>query len=172
MIFGNYFFKRKVQKLIADSHGRKHKFCSLEDARSLLVLFRNEDKAAVEPLLEKLRASGKRISCCVSYTGTKDHDDPSVLYVNKNKEADKYGIPNADISARLAKIEADVLIDLSRGKCHALSVLMLQHPSRFKVGERLMDETIYDFSIIMTDGGGTAELFGYILFYLQTIRSK
>lgn len=172
MILGEYFFKRKVKKLIDNARSGKHKFCSLDDAGSMLILYQYEDKEAVEPLLEKLRSTKKRIFCCISHSGTIENDNPSMIYVNRNKDADKYGIPNADISAQLAKVQADVLIDLSRGKCHTLKVLMLQHPSLFKVGERLLDDSVYDFSIIMTDGGGTADLFGYILFYLQTIRSK
>lgn len=172
MILGEYFFKRKVRKLIASSRSREHKFCSWDEAKSILVLFRDEDRPAVEPLLEKLRSSNKRMACCVSYAGVVTNDNPSMIYVSRAKDADKYGIPNPEISDRIAKLEADVLIDLSRGKCHTLSVLMLQHPSLFKVGERLLDDSVYDFSINMTDGGGTADLFGYILFYLQTIRSK
>lgn len=172
MILGEYFFKRKVQKLIAASCSRKHKFCSLDDAGSILVLYRYEDRVAVEPELEKLRSMKKRIFCCVTYSGPVNNDNPSMIYLNRSKDADKYGIPNPDISARLAKVPADILIDLSRDKCHTLKVLMLQHPSLFKVGERLLKDSVYDFSIIMTDGGGTADLFGYLLFYLQTIRSK
>lgn len=172
MIFGDYFFKRKIHKLINDSRSRKHQFCSLEDADNILILYRHEDKMAVEPGLEKLRLMNKRICCCVTYSGLINNDDSSTIYLNTSKDSDKYGIPNKEISDRLAKVPADILIDLSRGKCHTLKALMLQHPARFKVGERLSADSDYDFAIIMTDGGGITDLFDYLLFYLQTIRSK
>ena len=151
---------------------RKHRFCSLDDARSVLVLYRNEDRGILETQLKNLQLSKKQVCCCVSCSGVVAHPDSSEIYIDKGKEADKYGVPKAELSDRIAKIPADILIDLSRGKCHTLKVLMLQHPSAFKVGERFSDDPIYDFSIIMTEGGNTAELFEHLLFYLQTIRTK
>lgn len=115
----------------------------------------------------------KQIRCVFSSKdAVSQPDDSSLLFIDKSKEADKYGIPNDEVSAKVAKIPADILIDLSRGKCHVLKVLMLQHQAAFKIGESLPDSSFYDFSISMTERGGTADLFEYLLFYLQSIRSK
>ncbi len=172
MLFEEYIFKRKVRKLTDAARSRKHKFCSWDAADHVLILYRNEDKGNIEPIVEKLRSTQKQICCCVTCSGVIKEDEPSTIYVNKSRDVDKYGIPNSAVSSRIAEVKADILIDLSRDKCHTLKVLMIQHPSLFKVGERLSDDAAYDFSIVMTDGEGTAELFEYLLFYLQTIRSK
>lgn len=172
MILGNYFFKRKVRNLMESSRARKHKYCSLEEAVNILVLYRYEDRADIEPVLNKLLQMKKKLYCCVTCSGPVADNDPSVIHIDKHKDADKYGIPHEEICARVAKTPADILIDLSRGKCHTLQVLLLQHPSLFKVGERLNDDAGYDFSIILTEGGSAGDLFEYLLFYLQTIRSK
>lgn len=171
MKLGEYFFKRKIQNLIEKSRSRMHRFCSLDDADSILVLYRSEDREAVEPLLKKLVSMKKRIYACVSCSGIINQSNSSEICINKSKETDKYGVPNAELSDKIAKISADILIDLSMGKCHTLKALMLQHPSTFKVGARISDNSIHDFSIIMTEGGA-AELFEHLLFYLQTIRTK
>lgn len=173
MIFGDYFFKRKIQGLIDAQRTRKHQYCSLDEAKDILILYRLEDAQALEPQLKKLRSMNKRVRCCVCC----GHDasqpaDPSVVYINKAARTDRNGMPDAELSAEISALPADILIDLSRGKCHTLKALMLQHPSRFKAGERLQDESVYDFSVIMTDGGGIGELFEYLLFYLRTIRTK
>lgn len=173
MIFGEYFFKKKVRKMIEQSGSRKRRYCSLGEAGSVLVLFRNEDKDRLKKQLEELRSLNAKVHCCV--TGDKAADgaeDPSVLYIDKSADVDKYGMPKPEVANRVFTIPADILIDLSRGKCRTLKVLMLQHPSAFKTGEKLSDNSFCDFSIVMTEGGGTTELFEYLLFYLQTIRSK
>lgn len=172
MILDNYFFKRKVRKLVEASRARKHKYCSLEETESILVLYRYEDKKYVEPTLNKLRQMKKKLYSCITCPGPVADNDSSVVYIDRYKDVDKHGIPHDEIGSRVAKIPADILIDLSRGKCHTLRVLLLQHPSLFKVGERLEDNSVYDFSIILTDGGTVGDLFEYLLFYLQTIRSK
>lgn len=173
MIFGEFFFKRKIRKLIENHTSRKHRFCSLEDAADILVLYRHEDTMAVEPKLKELKAMKKNVISCVSCSSKSvEESTPFVIHINEAKEADKYGIPNSELSAKVAKIKADILIDLSRGNCHILKVLMLQHPSTFKVGERAKEDSLYDFSLIMTEGAETAELFENLLFYLRTIRSK
>jgi len=41
MIFKRYFYERKIRNLIEDLHIREHQFCSLNDARTILVLFRS-----------------------------------------------------------------------------------------------------------------------------------
>lgn len=173
MIFGEYFFKKKVRKMIELSNSRKHRYCSLDEAENILVLFRDEDRDQIEEQLKKIRSLKKQVRYCVACDNIMDKPaDPSVYYIYKNKDTDKYGIPNQEVTNNILKIPADILFDLSRGKSHTLKAIMLQHPSMFKIGEKLGEEAYYDFSIIMTEGGGIKELFENLLFYLQTIRSK
>ena len=42
-MFTNYFIKKKIQALVSDAGGRPHRSLSLDEARSLLVLYNIED---------------------------------------------------------------------------------------------------------------------------------
>lgn len=172
MILRKYFLNRMIRRLIDESRFREHKYCSLDEATSILVLYCHEDGDSIKPMLDNLRSMNKELTCCVTSTENVDQKDSSVIYINKKTDTDKYGIPKPKIMDRIVKIPADILIDLSRNRCSTQKFIMLQHPSQLKVGERLADDFVYDFSIIMTDRGETVDLFGYLLFYLQTIPSK
>ena len=41
-MFTNYFIKKKIQALVSDAGGRPHRSLSLDEARSLLVLYNIE----------------------------------------------------------------------------------------------------------------------------------
>lgn len=167
-----YRFKKKIRKLVYASADRMHRFCSLDDARDILVFYCYEDRDEVAPYIRKLREMGKQVYVVTTSSKTvTPPDDPSVIFISTEKKSNKYKILDAEVCHTVNEIPADILIDVSRGKCQALKALMLQHRSAFKVGERFSDESVYDFSMIMTSGG-PGELFEYLLFYLQSIRSK
>ena len=48
-MFTNYFIKKKIQALVSDAGGRPHRSLSLDEARSLLVLYNIEDHEDVMP---------------------------------------------------------------------------------------------------------------------------
>ena len=54
-MFTNYFIKKKIQALVSDAGGRPHRSLSLDEARSLLVLYNIEDHEDVMRALEPLR---------------------------------------------------------------------------------------------------------------------
>ena len=51
-MFTNYFIKKKIQALVSDAGGRPHRSLSLDEARSLLVLYNIEDHEDVMRALE------------------------------------------------------------------------------------------------------------------------
>lgn len=115
MIFGEYLFERKIRKLIKNNRSRAHQFCSLDKATDILVLYRYEDGEAIEPQLKKLAAMNKRVSCCISGTDVPPQPHSrSVVYIDRTKQADKYGIPDAVLSSIISGIHADILIDRSK----------------------------------------------------------
>ena len=64
-MFTNYFIKKKIQALVSDAGGRPHRSLSLDEARSLLVLYNIEDHEDVMRALEPLRKAKKDIKTCV-----------------------------------------------------------------------------------------------------------
>ena len=65
-MFTNYFIKKKIQALVSDAGGRPHRSLSLDEARSLLVLYNIEDHEDVMRALEPLRRRriSRRVCMC------------------------------------------------------------------------------------------------------------
>ena len=75
----NHFIRKKVKALAGQSGKRQSNFCTLKDARHILVLFNAEDRDVVEPCLKTLRTLNK--NC--------------LLYTSKQVLSDKIGMPPA-----------------------------------------------------------------------------
>jgi len=173
MILSNYFIKKKVVKMAAGAAKRKHCFRSLKEAHDILIFFEAKDEDKIEPCLETLRMLKKNVQVCL-YVSRKiplaANDDYLMIY--ENKTIDSFGFPTLALCRKVNEIKADVLIDLTSGSCYPMKYLMLQHPSCFKVGLKRKEQDMYDFSLSVTDRDDLMYLFGQIIFYLQTIRSK
>ena len=86
-MFTNYFIKKKIQALASDAGGRPHRSLSLDEARSLLVLYNIEDHEDVMRALEPLRKAKKDIKTCVYVpSGGTDipFDDSNIPVHSKN----------------------------------------------------------------------------------------
>lgn len=167
-----YFIKKKVQLLASTAPSRKHAFCSLEEATRILVLYQAEDSGVVEPCLETLRMKQKQVSVCVYVSaGTIPEADDSHMYLRENEDLDMWFVPNADSINRFNALAADILIDLTHTDCYPMQALLLQHPCSFRVGAK-HERELYDLTISVTERNDIKHLFGHILFYLQSIRSK
>ncbi|MDH6533943.1 hypothetical protein D0T51_02925 [Parabacteroides sp. 52] len=173
MILNNYFIKRNVEKQATVAVGRKHCFRSLKEAHNILIFFEAKDEDKIEPCLETLRMLKKNVQVCL-YVSRKNpleaNDSYQMIY--ENKDINRWGFPLAEISRQVNDIKADVLIDLTGDGCYSMKYIMLQHPSCFKVGLKRKEQDMYDFSLSVTDRDDLMYLFGQIIFYLQTIRSK
>ena len=64
-MFTNYFIKKKIQALVSDAGGRPHRSLSLDEARSLLVLYNIEDHEDVMRALEPLQGEEGYQDVCV-----------------------------------------------------------------------------------------------------------
>ena len=148
-MFTNYFIKKKIQALVSDAGGRPHRSLSLDEARSLLVLYNIEDHEDVMRALEPLRKAKKDIKTCV--------------YVPSG---------GADIPFDDSNIPVHSKSDITRPGCYALQYIALRHPSAFKVGIKYPGQEWYDLGLTVTDKDDIQYLFGQILFYLRSIRAK
>lgn len=169
----NYFIRKKVKALAGRSDRRQSRFCSLSEARQVLVLFNVEDREAVEPCLATLRKLNKNIRTCVYVSADTVPDmSSSSLVIHTKKDLDMWYVPKEEIRKEFNACSADILIDLTTGNNYVMQYLLLQHPSLFKVGARSNDLDLYDLTISVTEATDIKHIFEHILFYLQTIRSK
>ncbi|WP_304252388.1 hypothetical protein [Parabacteroides gordonii] len=168
----NHFIRKKVKDL-AGAKKRRSYFCTLKDARHIMVLFDAEDRDAVEPCLETLRMMHKRINVCAYVAGdVAPGMDPAYMVIHGKTDLGLLSIPKDEIRKKFCACEADILIDLTHGNNYVMQYLLLQHPGTFKVGARSSELDLYDLTISVTEEADIKHIFGHILFYLQTIRSK
>ena len=168
----NHFIRKKVKDLAGAPKRHSH-FCTLKEARHILVLFNAEDRDIVEPCLETLRMLHKQIDVCVYVAGdTVPEMDPAYTVIHGKTDLDIWYIPKNEIQKKFCACNADILIDLTRGDNYVIQYLLLQHPGTFKVGARSSELDLYDLTISVTENADIKHIFGHILFYLQTIRSK
>lgn len=169
----NHFIRKKVKELAGQAEKRQSHFCTLKDARHILVLFDAGDSSVVEPCLETLRMMHKNINVCTYVSGdTVPEVNPSYMVVHAKTDLDMWYIPQDAILKKFCACDADILIDLTRGGNYVMQYLLLKHPGTFKVGARSSELDLYDLTISVTENADIKHIFGHILFYLQTIRSK
>ena len=75
----NHFIRKKVKALAGQSGKRQSNFCTLKDARHILVLFNAEDRDVVEPCLKTLRTLNKNVNVCV-YVSCHGENIPFLLF--------------------------------------------------------------------------------------------
>lgn len=169
-----YFIQRKVKRLARVTAKRNHFFRSLKEAHDIVVFYEGKNLEEIEPCLETLRMLKKNVRACVSVSVEAPADFPdSYVLVNTAKDISIWGFPKHETIKRVNAMKADILIDLTGKNCYPMRYLMLQHPSTFKIGlKRGYEQDMYDFSLSVTDKDNMKYLFGQIIFYLQTIRSK
>lgn len=171
----DYFVNKRMAKLASENASRQHCFRSLKEAHDILIFYEAKSEKEIEPCLETLRMLKKNVQVCV-YVANKffRNERESYLYIYQGKNINFLGYPTPATQKRVNELKADVLIDLSGKNCYPIKHLMLRHPSCFKIGlKRSPDEQdLYDFSLSVTERDDMMYLFGQIIFYLQTIRSK
>lgn len=173
MIFTNLFIKKRIQNLLKNMSGRTPRFCSIDEANDILVVFNIFDKNDVTECLQKLRDQGKVIHACVYMPKKNKEFEPESTWITIYEEDfDAKGIPTQNTCDKFSRIPADILIDLTRKDSLPMHYLLLQHPATFKVGNKPSLRNMYDLTVAATDNDEIKPLFDHILFYLLTIRSK
>lgn len=170
----DFFIKRGVRKLAANPGSRRHCFRSLKEAHDIVVFYEAKDVEEIEPCLETLRMLKKNVTACVYSSVETPADFPdSYVIANSVKDFSFLRFPKHQIIQKVNAMKTDMLIDLTGKNCYPMHYLMLQHPSTFKIGlKRGHEQDMYDLTIAVTDRDDMMYLFGQIIFYLQTIRSK
>lgn len=169
----NCLLRKKVRALAAKAAIREHHFCTLAKARSILVLYEAKDCEVVVPCLETLRMMHKQVWSCVYVESNQLFEsDDSCLMISKEDDLNMWYFPKKSVVWSLAEMKADLLIDLTSPDNAVMQYLLLQYICPFKIGIKRNDMDLYDLAISVDGETDIKYLFGQILFYLQTIRSK
>lgn len=169
----DYFIKKKIQRLVRKSLQRKRDFLTLKEAHTILVFYNLKDQEDIEPGLETLRMMHKKVLACVYVPNVLPAEVPEFYTpVFAMKDINFLGFPSESVAKQVESIKADILIDLTRRGNHVMKYLMLRNQSPFKVGLKQNDQDYYDLAIAVTDRDDIMYLFGQIIFYLKTIRTK
>lgn len=169
----NYFLKKKIRSMAGAASARDHQYCPLQEAGSILLVYDQQDRELAEMWVKQLSGFNKQVNRCVYDTSRNPEQEESPYFkINSATDTNALEIPKEDIVINFNRIPADILIDLSRSSAHVMHYLVLNHPSRFKVGRKHSSFSMHDLVISMTEEEDVNLLFGHILFYLQTIRSK
>ena len=115
---------------MSDAGGRPHRSLSLDEARSLLVLYNIEDHEDVMRALEPLRKAKKDIKTCV-YVPSEGADipfDDSNIPVHIKNDLNAWGFPSDSVLEKVGALKADILTDITRPEVMAFARHALIHP--------------------------------------------
>ncbi len=168
-----HFIRKKIKALAKQAGKRQVHFCALKDAHHIVVLFEATDREEVTSFLATLRSQQKQVQEClyVSEEVIPEIEESCSVVIHAKKDLNMWYTPSTEIKKQFCNLKADILIDLTHGDNQVMKYLMLNHPSRFKVGVKNDSLDLYDMAIALTEQTTLKQICKHILFYLQTIRS-
>lgn len=173
MILSYHFIRKRIAQLLKRPISRERQFLSLEQADSILLIFKQENQEEAEACMAQLEAKGKKVKQFIYADAPMEKsDDPDRIGCSK-KDLDIWAFPRKEIEQAFLSLKADILIDLIEDKdCFPIYYLELQHTARMKIGPKRENGDFYDFSLSVNQQKGIQYIFDQILFYLQTFRTK
>ena len=169
----DYFIRRRISALSKNAALRPHNYCSLSDAKSILLLFQSEDEKLIDVCVSKLKDKNIKVIVCLysKIPVCSESRDDSYFVIDMNDNLNMFYYPDEATNRHFSALQADMLIDLTHNDCYAMQYLLLQHPCRFKVGIQGCFP-IYDMEFSASKDIDISHIFDQMLFYLQIIRSK
>ena len=169
----DYYIRRRISALSKEAALRPHNYCSLSDAKSILLLFQSEDEELIDVCVKKLKDKNiKVVVGLYSKISTRPESwDNSYFVVDMKSNLNMFYYPDEATNKHFRALQVDMLIDLTHNDCYAMQYLLLQHPCRFKVGIHGRFP-IYDMEFFTSKDIDISSIFDQMLFYLQIIRSK
>lgn len=174
------FQRRTLKKL---SKNNKRRYLSLDDTRSVALVFNSQDPDIAEAIeLLKRTFKERNISYMglgISYTkdestNTKLDHDPYIVQILK-KEANWLGIPEIEQSDKFYDGEYDIVFDLSLTPSFPVEYSVKRCKSEMVIGFCPERENIYDIFISDKEGDIRSSITEHIkqsIQYLTIIKSK
>lgn|SRR5574344_328223 len=168
----DYFIRKKISILSKEAALRPHNYCSLDDAKKVLLLFQSEDEKWIDVCIRKLEEMHKKVQIVIyAKVHVNRQNDDSCLIVDANNDLNMFYYPGEVVMEHFNALQADMLIDLTHDNCYTMQYLLLQHTCHFKVGIQGRFP-IYDMEFDTSKEVDISHIFDQMLFYLQIIRSK
>ncbi|MDG1260559.1 MAG: hypothetical protein P8O05_02265 [Flavobacteriales bacterium] len=173
---GNYF----LQKL--DSSDRNRKGCTLNEAKSVALLYRDHDEAhykQIKSLVKSLHADfGIQRVCALGFVNSNAKQLPiyqaqklEYMYFTKD-DLNWHMKPKVNLMNFLHE-EFDVLIDLTLAPSLPLQFIIKSSKASMKVGNSLtQNETDLDFILEVDENVSLDEYWRQVVFYLTNLKIK
>lgn len=172
----DYFLQRSIKSGFK-KYNREHTFLNYKDVKAVLIFFDMEEWDEVKPIVEELRADGKRVAAWTIKTEVpqKISFPYYVRVVDTSVEINWMRLLKPETMDELARVEYDTLIDLSASDNEYLLYLLSRNKSKFCIGLMERQYKAYDF-IIFREKDGEAldlyELFQQLKNYLKQIQES
>ena len=127
MILSYHFIRKRIAQLLKRPISRERQFLSLEQADSILLIFKQENQEEAEACMAQLEAKGKKVKQFIYADAPMEKsDDPDRIGCSK-KDLDIWAFPRKEIEQAFLSLKADILIDLIEDKdCFPIYYLELQ----------------------------------------------
>lgn len=169
----NFLLKRKLKKI-----KRKKNFVSMNDARSIVILFDASDKKIFETVStfsEKLISNKKEV-CSIGFVQNKKTLDfykyKKGVSLFSTDDLNFLGMPSQTLVDKYIKSKADLLIDLNINNNFQLKFISCLSKASFKIGIDSFNPEIYDMTICLKNEKSISYLIEQIELYLAMINFK
>jgi hypothetical protein len=164
-----------MQKLIHKASDRPHRYCSLNDVKTILFICDAKDWNTARHCVEQLKSMNKTVNTAIYAPTSRDVPTwySNYLLLRADKDVNLWGFPDKALQRQFNCLPADLILDFTGEQSPAMYYLLLQHPSTFKAGIKRSENSRYDFSIIPPEDKGDFQyFFDQLLGYLKSITSK
>lgn len=171
----DYFLQRKIKSGFKKYH-RDNSFLNYDDIKAILIFFEMEDWHEIQPIIEDLRADGKRVTAWTIKADVPKISFPYyVRVVDTSVEINWMRLLNPEVIAEFERVEYDTLMDFSSSDDDYLLYLLSRNKSRFCIGIIEREYKAYDFIIFREKEGELLELhelFRQLKNYLRQIQES
>lgn len=155
----DFFLKRSIKSGFR-KYQRNSCFLNYSDIKSVLIFFDMEKWEEVKPIIEELRADGKRVT---AWTVKKEVEGRIsfpyyIRVVDTNAEVNWLRMLKPEVVSEFERVEYDTLINLSYSDNDYLLYLLSRNKSRFCIGLVETEYKIYDF-ILLRDKESETDLY-------------
>ncbi|HCO68886.1 MAG TPA: hypothetical protein DIT04_14170 [Dysgonomonas sp.] len=145
----DYFLQKSIKSGFK-RYRRNSCFLNYNDIKAVLVFFEMEEWESVKPILEELRAEGKRVAAWTvkKESGKKISFPYYVRVLDTRVEINWMRMLTPEVLAEFDRIEYDTLMDFTYTENDYILYLLSRNKSRFCIGTMEREYKVYDFIML------------------------